>query len=184
MKKSFLAMWLIVMFVFSAAMVYAQDTPDDQDVQESDYSSEALEGDDFLSTILETLSADERFTILVEAIETAGLSEMLDEDGLLTLFAPTDSAFNMIPAEELDKIMADRKLLKEIISGHIVEDELFTDDLMETDSVESINNKLLTITTVDEQVMVDGIPIIDPDIECYNGVIQVIDSVIQPAPGD
>ncbi len=182
MKKSLLMVWLVVAFVFAASRtVYAQD---DQDVQDNDYSSEAQEGEDFLSTIMETLSADERFSIFVEAIETAGLGEMLDEDGLLTVFAPTDSAFHKIPAEELDRIMADRKILKEIISGHIIDDELWTDDLVEANSVETINNKMLTITKVDKQVMVNDIPIIDPDIECYNGVIQVIDSVILPAPGD
>ncbi len=184
MKKSFLAVWLIVAFVLTAATVYAQDTPDDQEAQDNDYSSESLEGDDFLSTIMETLAADERFTIFVDAVQEAGLSEMLDEDGLLTVFAPTDSAFNKIPAEELDRIMADHKLLKEIISGHIVEDEFWTDDLIEADSVETINNKMLTITKVGEQVLVNDIPIIEPDIECYNGVIQMIDSVMLPSPGD
>ncbi len=180
MKKRFLPLLLVVVFAF-AAVGHAQD---DADVNDDDYSSEALEGEDFLSTILETLSADERFSIFIDAIETAGLSEMLDEDGLLTVFAPTDSAFGKIPAEELDRIMADRKLLKELLSGHIVEDEFWTDDLVEADSVETIDGNTLMITVVDKRVLVNSVPIVDPDIECYNGVIQVIDAVILPAPVD
>jgi transforming growth factor-beta-induced protein len=180
-RKMFLA-WLVVTFVFAMShMAYTQDAKDDQD---NDFSSEIQEGEEVIPSIMETLSADDRFSIFVEALEKAGLSEMLDEDGMLTVFAPTDSAFNKIPAEELDRIMGDRKILKEIISGHIVDDELWTTDLAETDSVETINNKSLTVTEVEKLILINGIPIIDPDIECDNGVIQVIDSVILPAPGD
>lgn len=177
--RKIILVWLVVAFVFGVGCIaYAQDD------QDSNFSSEIQEGEEFIPSIMATLSADERFSTFVEAIEKAGLSDMLDEDGMLTVFAPTDSAFGKIPAEELDRIMSDRKMLKEIVSGHIVDDELWTTDLAETDSVETINNKLLTVTEVDKQVMVNGIPIIDPDIECYNGVIQVIGSVILPAPGD
>jgi transforming growth factor-beta-induced protein len=183
-KKSFLAIWLAVALVCTAVMIYAQDTRDDQKKQGNDYSSEAQEDEDYQSSIMEVLAADDRFSIFVDAIKTAGLSEMLDEDEILTVFAPTDSAFYKIPAEELDRIMGDRKVLKEILSGHIVEDDLWTDDLVEADSVETINHKTLIITEVDKQVLVDSIPIIDPDIDCYNGVIQVIGSVIMPASGD
>lgn len=180
--RKIVLVWLVAAFVFTMCHIaYTQDEKDDQN---GDFSSEIQEGEEFIPSIMATLSADDRFSIFVEAIEKAGLSEMLDEDDMLTVFAPTDSAFNKIPADELDRIMGNRKVLKEIISGHIVEDELWTTDLAEIDSVETINNKLLTITEVDKKVMVNGIPIIDPDIECYNGVIQVIDSVILPAPGD
>jgi transforming growth factor-beta-induced protein len=177
--KKLFSVWLIVVVLFVlGGPIYAQDK------QDNDYSSEVEEGEEYLPSIMTTLSADERFSIFVEAIETAGLSEMLEEDGLLTVFAPTDSAFGIIPDDELDKLLADRKALKEIVSGHIGDDELWTSDLAEVDSIETINNKLLSITKADKQTMVNGIPIIEPDIECYNGVIQVIGSVLLPAPGD
>uniref|UniRef100_A0A3B5MIS7 Transforming growth factor-beta-induced protein ig-h3 n=1 Tax=Xiphophorus couchianus TaxID=32473 RepID=A0A3B5MIS7_9TELE len=51
-------------------------------------------------TLMDVLKADERFQ-LVGAIQTAGMTELLNQQGALTFFAPTDEAFRALPPAEL-----------------------------------------------------------------------------------
>jgi len=49
-----------------------------------------------LPDIVDTAIADGRFTVLVEALQTANLVDALSADGPLTVFAPTDAAFTAL----------------------------------------------------------------------------------------
>lgn len=43
--------------------------------------------------------------MLVAAIQSAGLTEMLNREGVYTVFAPTNEAFQAMPPEELNKLL-------------------------------------------------------------------------------
>lgn len=65
------------------------------------------------NTIYELLNDDDRFVTLVRALEIADLVDLLNDDsGSLTIFAPTDAAFDLIPKEGLDELLADRLALR------------------------------------------------------------------------
>lgn len=51
------------------------------------------------------------FSLLVGAIQTAGMTELLNQQGALTFFAPTNAAFSTLPQAELNKLM--RKCVKQ-----------------------------------------------------------------------
>jgi uncharacterized surface protein with fasciclin (FAS1) repeats len=55
--------------------------------------------------IAETLKASGQFTILVKALDATGLTPVLKSAGPLTVLAPTDAAFQALPAGELDDLM-------------------------------------------------------------------------------
>merc|ERR1712137_250203 len=75
-----------------------------------------------LPDIVDTAIADGRFTVLVEALQTANLVDALKADGPLTVFAPTDAAFTAL-LDSLGVSKADllaRDDLAEILKYHVI----------------------------------------------------------------
>ena len=68
----------------------------------------------------EVLTKDGRFGTLLTAVTKAGLVGTLQGEGPFTIFAPTDSAFQKIPADTLDAVLADDKLLSSTLLRHVV----------------------------------------------------------------
>lgn len=57
----------------------------------------------------------------LDALRTAGLTDLLKSGGPYMLFIPTDEAFAALPEEELDALMADPEALADLLRNHIVE---------------------------------------------------------------
>ena len=77
------------------------------DAADTTATTEASAPADEPGTILDVAVAAGDFTTLVAAVEAAGLVETLSGEDELTVFAPTDAAFEALPAGALDKLMAD-----------------------------------------------------------------------------
>ena len=165
---------LAIVMIYCPVMISAQDKRDSM--------PDSVAGG--LLSIMEVLVADSNFTVLAEAIDAAGLSEMLEEDGLFTLFAPNDSAFAKLPSQVLEKLLKDKKRLKELLACHLVPNELLVTDMVEAKTAVTLNDETIIITEKDKQVMVNGALVIAKDIRCFNGVIQIINTVLLPSPGD
>jgi len=134
--------------------------------------------------IVDTLAADGRFATLITALEAAGLDEALRGAGPFTVFAPTDDAFAALPAGTLDELLADPTgALTDVLGYHVVPEAILTTTefadgekgatLLEDESV-------LVWTGSDDEFYVEGIKIIDADVEATNGVVQVIEGVLIP----
>ena len=61
------------------------------------------------------------FNTLLKAVEIAGLRDLLTTGGPFLLFVPTDEAFAALPKEQLDALMADPKVLGDVLKNHIIE---------------------------------------------------------------
>ena len=100
----------------------------------SDRSSAAASGDGTVDSPYKPASAPERnilataasgpFKTLARAIRSAGLGELLSEQGPYTVFAPTDKAFSRMPKPELDALMSDRGALTELLRFHVVRNKV------------------------------------------------------------
>src|ERR1043165_2367560 len=55
--------------------------------------------------IIENALKSKDHTTLVAAVKAAGLVETLEGDGPFTVFAPTNAAFNMLPAGTVDNLL-------------------------------------------------------------------------------
>jgi uncharacterized surface protein with fasciclin (FAS1) repeats len=121
------------------------------------------------------------YDTLVDALEDAGLVELLDSEGPFTLFAPADTAFTLLPEESLRELLDDTERLERVLSFHIVEEEVRADDLSGGDSFETVAGETLTVReTEGGEITVDGVPLLDPDIEAGNGVIHGLSAVLLP----
>ena len=132
--------------------------------------------------IVETAVAAGNFTTLATALEAADLVDTLKGEGPFTVFAPTDDAFGKLPAGTVEGLLKPEKKadLQGILKYHVVAGKVMAADVVKITSAETLQGKKLAIQVKDGTVMVDKATVTKTDIECSNGVIHVIDSVVLP----
>jgi len=133
-----------------------------------------------MKNIIQTAVDAGTFNTLVTAIQAAGLEETLNGDGPFTVFAPTDSAFAKLPKEALDDVLADKALLTKILTYHVVAGKVLAEDVAGMTSAKTVEGSTFAIDTKDG-VHINDATVTATDIECTNGVIHVIDTVLMPA---
>ncbi|MEA5452457.1 fasciclin domain-containing protein [Leptolyngbya sp. CCNP1308] len=159
----------------------AVDTAPGQDpmATEEPATDPMAEGD----TVVDVAASDEDFSILVEAIEAADLTETLSASGPVTVFAPTNEAFEALPEGTLDELLLpeNQDLLRQVLTYHVLQDEVPASEVT-TGEVPTAAGTPVSIQ-VDEatgDVMVNEAMVVTPDIQASNGVIHAIDQVILP----
>ena len=133
--------------------------------------------------IVETAQEAGSFQTLLTAAEAAGLVDTLKSEGPFTVFAPTDEAFAKLPEGTVESLLKpeNQDQLKAILTYHVVPGKTMSSDLAGKQvEVESVEGSALSIDATGDNVMVDDATVTQADIETDNGVIHVIDEVIQP----
>jgi uncharacterized surface protein with fasciclin (FAS1) repeats len=136
-----------------------------------------------MKNIVETAIDAENFTTLVKAVQAADLVDTLSGPGPFTVFAPTDAAFSKLPAGTLESVLEDKQKLAKILTYHVVSGKYMASDVKKLKSVATLQGELVTVEVhrlFHRGVKIDDAQVIHPDIECTNGVIHVIDSVLMP----
>ena len=136
-----------------------------------------------MKNIVETAIDAENFTTLVKAVQAADLVDTLSGPGPFTVFAPTDAAFSKLPAGTLDSVLQNKEQLTSILTYHVVSGKYMASDVKKLKSVKTVQGGSVKVEVhrlFHRGVKVDEAKVIHPDIECTNGVIHVIDSVLMP----
>jgi uncharacterized surface protein with fasciclin (FAS1) repeats len=139
--------------------------------------------DDIMSmepTIVDNAAADDRFETLVTALTAADLVDTLQGEGPFTVFAPTDEAFEALPAGTLDALLGDKVALTDVLLYHVVPGKVMAADVITLDEADTVQGEKVAITVDGDNVMVNESQVIAPDVEGSNGVIHVIDAVLIP----
>lgn len=146
------------------------------------------------STIVDVAVGNENFSTLVAAVKAAGLVETLSSEGPFTVFAPTNAAFEKLPAGTVDGLLKPENLekLKGLLTYHVVAGKF--DAAAVTDAITKGKGKY-TVTTVQggkiDLSLKDGKVVLTDangktstvamaDVAASNGVIHAIDSVVMP----
>lgn len=134
-------------------------------------------------------------TTLVAAVKAAGLVKTLEGPGPFTVFAPTNEAFEQLPAGTVDNLLkpANKAKLTAILTYHVVPGNLDSKALMGMvkkghgkASLKTVNGDMLTVMMKDHQLWIvdekgDKAMVTIPDVYQSNGVIHVINKVLLPA---
>ena len=128
--------------------------------------------------IVDTAVGAGNFKTLVTAIKAAGLVDTLKGPGPFTVFAPTDEAFAKIPKADLDKLLADKKKLKSVLTYHVVSGKVMSTDI-KPGKVKTVQGTNVTLATTGG-VMVNNAKVVSADVAADNGVIHAIDTVLMP----
>jgi uncharacterized surface protein with fasciclin (FAS1) repeats len=133
--------------------------------------------------IIDTAVAAGTFKTLAAAVTAADLVATLKGPGPFTVFAPSDEAFAKLPAGTVDALLKDIPKLKAILTYHVVAGKVMAAAVMTMDgkTAATVNGALLKVSTSGGVKLNGEINVIKTDIECTNGVIHVIDSVLLPS---
>lgn len=144
--------------------------------------------------IVENAVNSKDHTTLVAAVKAAGLVETLQSDGPFTVFAPTNSAFNMLPAGTVDGLLKPeaKDQLTTVLTYHVVSGRLDSKELMRMINAGGGKASLKTVQGEELWVMKQGknISVKDSkggvamvtikDVHQKNGVIHVVNKVLMP----
>jgi len=135
-------------------------------------------------TVVEVASGNPDFTTLVAAVEAAGLAETLNAAGPYTVFAPTNEAFEALPAGTVEKLLkpANKEALTKILTYHVLSSKVMAADVKDG-KVATVEGGELTLDTMNG-VKVNNAKVVSADVAASNGVIHVIDTVLVPADVD
>ncbi len=137
-------------------------------------------------TITDIVLANNDFTLLRAAVQRAGLADAL-RSGSLTVFAPNDAAFRASGFADVAAInAAPVATLTAILQYHVLGARTAASAIptAENTQVTTLGNVPAFITKNAAGVSVNGVRVIQPDVDAANGVIHVIERVLMPPAGN
>ncbi|GEP44269.1 fasciclin domain-containing protein [Brevifollis gellanilyticus] len=131
--------------------------------------------------IVATAKSAGTFKTLTAALDAAGKTEMLQEKGPYTVFAPSDEAFAKLPKGTVEELLKpeNKEKLGKILAYHVVEGKVMAADV-KTMKAKTANGAELDIKVEGEKVTVNDAKVVKADVPASNGVIHVIDTVLMP----
>uniref|UniRef100_A0A8C3G4G6 Periostin n=1 Tax=Cyclopterus lumpus TaxID=8103 RepID=A0A8C3G4G6_CYCLU len=134
-------------------------------------------------TIYELLVDDRRFKIFLSLMETAGLTDLLKQEGSYTIFAPTDDAFANLSREDFALLKSDLNALRIILLYHF-SNGIFINGGLEggvTNLLKTLQGNNLQVISVNNSINVNSVDVAESDLMATNGVIHVVKNVLYPA---
>ncbi len=143
---------------------------------------EAVQDDESAKDVVKVAVGSKDHTTLVAALKQAELVTSLSNAGPFTVFAPTNDAFNKLPAGTVEGLMKDDKKadLQNILQYHVAVATYKTENMTDGQVIGQANGDNITLTVKDGKVVVNGTANIVASIQATNGIIHVIDAVLLP----
>lgn len=188
---------LVAAAMAAGLLVTAAACSDDDEDSSSDEATtattEAMTEDEMMDeemsmdeTIVDVAAGNPDFSTLVELVTAADLVDTLSGEGPFTVFAPTNAAFEAVPADVLEGLGADTEALTAVLTYHVVAGEVLSTDLSDGQEVTTVEGTVFTVNISDagDVTLTDGagqeIAVSAVDLEASNGIIHVIDGVLLP----
>ncbi|MFJ8864553.1 fasciclin domain-containing protein [Streptomyces sp. NPDC102473] len=136
---------------------------------------------DMASTPVATAAANNpELETLAAAVEAADLGDTLNNAKDITVFAPTDAAFEKIPKADLDALLADKAQLAKVLKYHVVDQDVTQKDLAKGDFTTLEGSKLTTSGSGDSFTVNDSAKIVCGGIPTANATVELVDTVLMP----
>jgi uncharacterized surface protein with fasciclin (FAS1) repeats len=133
-----------------------------------------------MKNIIDTAMGNTDLSTLVTAIKAAGLVDTLSGTGPFTVFAPNNAAFAKLDPETLKGLLEDKDKLSAILTYHVLAGKEMSADIAKLTEATTLNGVSITIDTT-SGVKINTAQVLTADVECENGVVHVIDTVLMPA---
>ena len=131
-------------------------------------------------------SSNPDLSIFEAALERAGLTDMLEGDEQFTIFAPNDAAFETIPTNVLEAILADTELLTSILTYHFVPESLSSAALAQAGTATTLHGDELRFALDGVALTINGYEatVVCADVAAARSTVHVIDSLLMPTIND
>lgn len=119
---------------------------------------------------------------LVTAVKAAELVDALSNAGPFTVFAPTNAAFDALPAGTVDDLLKpeNKEKLISILQYHVYVGSISTDNLQDGQSLGMVDAGNVTITKKDGKTFVNGNSEVVASVPASNGIVHVVNAVLLP----
>jgi len=137
--------------------------------------------------IVQTAASTGKFEILLAAAQEAGLAGALSTTQNITVFAPTDEAFERLPKFLVDDLLKpeNRDRLAALLSYHVVPAKVpstaATIRPQRIQTLKSEGDQTIRVQRINDRVYVDTARVVQADVKASNGIIHVINKVLLPA---
>ena len=125
-------------------------------------------------------SANPVLSTLVTAVKKAGLVDTLNSAQNITVFAPDNAAFAKIPADTLDKILANKAELTKILTYHVVSGRNTPGQLAKGAPLETLEGNTVQPELTGATYTVNGAHVVCGNVQTANATVYIIDTVLTP----
>ena len=132
--------------------------------------------------LIATVVADGRFTIFKQALDAAKLTVFFQWDNPLTIFAPTDEAFSNLPEGLLEELLKpdNREKLVSLLAYHVAAGSFDAKQAVAEKNINMVRGGRIHVTSHSKETHVNDAIVLEPDIQCVDGIIHAIDTVLIP----
>jgi uncharacterized surface protein with fasciclin (FAS1) repeats len=164
--------------VAALSLVAAGCGDDDNEPAATGTTQEMTAGQD----IVALAQGNRDLSTLVDAVTAADLGMTLQGEGPFTVFAPTNAAFQAVGQDTLQSLLrpANKDQLASVLTYHVVEGKLNAADLRDGQTLETVQGQRLRVRVSGDTVRVGDARVVQADVDASNGVVHVIDGVLQP----
>ena len=183
LSKIFFVSLTLLFFSFKSNVESGAATTTNDSAAAQDMVGQSAVKDDVSNpNIVQVASGSADHTTLVAAVKAAGLVDVLSNAGPFTVFAPTNAAFDKLPAGTVEGLLKPEAVndLKNILEYHTYVGSLKTDYFQDGQSYEQVNGGKITISVKNGKYFVNGNAEIVASIPTSNGMIHVINEVLLP----
>lgn len=185
--KTLIRLLPIVALAFMVSCNQGSETKTENTATTSDATAgiggqENVQDNDSQKDVVKVAMCSKDHTTLVAALKQAGLVTSLSNAGPFTVFAPTNEAFNKLPAGTVEGLMKDDKKedLQNILQYHVFMSALAPESFTDGQTLGMVNGDNVTVSVKDGKTMLNHSAVIIGTVHASNGVIYVIDGVLLP----
>jgi len=184
MKKIFISMITATALCFSMISCNNQaseGSEESTEVSEVGAGQSAVQDDMSQKDVVKVAVSSKDHTTLVAAVKAAEYVDVLSNAGPFTVFAPTNDAFNKLPAGTVEGLLKPeaKKDLRNILEYHVSVGVFKAENLKDGQVIGQANGDNITITMKDGKPTVNGANILG-SVPASNGIVHVIDAVLLP----
>lgn len=160
----------------------AETKPANAEPQQKTTGQSGVQDDMSQKNVVQIAIGSKDHTTLVAAVKAAELVDALSNAGPFTVFAPTNAAFDKLPAGTVDGLLKPEKKddLTDILQYHVSVGVYKAESLQDGQVLGQVNGGNITISKKDGKIMVNGTATVIASIPASNGIVHVIDGVLLP----
>lgn len=126
-------------------------------------------------------SANPVLSTLVSAVQAAGLVDTLNSAQDITVFAPSNDAFKKVPAADLQALLANKEMLTQVLTYHVVGQPIAPEELGTAGPFDSLQGAPVEASGSGEEFVVNGNSnVVCGGVKTANATVYIVDTVLMP----
>lgn len=189
-KSTGIIVGIIAVLVIGGGILWTVNRSDDnskkENTNQSQQSNQAAQQQS--GNIVELATKTPSLSTLVTAVKAASLVETLQGTGPYTVFAPTNAAFETLPAGTLDSLLMPENVnqLQSILTYHVVQGKVLASDLKDGQEITTVQGGKVTVSIMEGKVYLtdakgNKVMVESADVNADNGVAHIINGVLLPS---